>query len=680
MKDINSNQILNDDEIRFLSPRDACRLRPGMYIGSTGEKHGGSTIYREILDNSMDVISEGYGTTILTSANFNGFCFVADDGKGLPITMSVDKPNITSAELSISEFHSGSKFGGTENLARIGLNGVGSSAANFCSSVYIILSKITSENYDKSIPAVKKCWNDAGPRSKGNLFYILVMNEGLKVYEGAGKLKDLEKMIFKGIKGYISLPENQSTIVLFKPDPKIFDDPTAEVPVTNLQYFLLIQEKFYKRKVNVIVDGVSLRNTFNPYKFEILKTIIPADTSFNKQVAVYVTFETDDKLANSESFGSVNGLNCNEGMHINLFKNLYKTSLKDYFKIKHDYLLNGLRFCIVILANECQFNSQTKETLKQITKVKPVDFLPIVKEIEKVFKKNQDYWDLHVHKLEQLAESMKSIGAIEKAQKIIDAASGNGIYRAKGDMKKGFADATAPINDRWNCELFITEGDSPAGSLKAARKAIDVKYRAILPLRGKVLDVSDCNADKMMENEEFFTIFSAMGLGLDARSVINENIKTPQEAFEVIKKKARYGKLVVATDSDEDGLSIQKGILYCILKFARFMIDFGLVYVCESPIFDQGGKYYYPSEPRIPGTQFCVGMDPSKPYRRFKGLGSLNRSDVYKSFFDLNTRRMIRVTPEYAQRAMELVENVEKRKELLYSKGILTNPYNFNDL
>lgn len=127
-------------------------------------------------------------------------------------------------------------------------------------------------------------------------------------------------------------------------------------------------------------------------------------------------------------------------------------------------------------------------------------------------------------------------------------------------------------------------------------------------------------------------------------------------------------------------VSIQKGILYTILKFARFMIDFGLVYIAESPIFEQGGKYFYPSDPRIPGSQFCVGMDPSKKFRRFKGLGALERSDVYYSFFDKNTRRLIQVTPEYAEYAMGLVENIDNRKKLLYDKEILTNPYNFTDL
>jgi DNA gyrase/topoisomerase IV subunit B len=125
----------------------------------------------------------------------------------------------------------------------------------------------------------------------------------------------------------------------------------------------------------------------------------------------------------------------------------------------------------------------------------------------------------------------------------------------------------------------------------------------------------------MLTNAEFYTMFSVLGLGIDQHSVIKD-AKSPEEAFEIIKKKTRYGKLVIATDSDEDGLAIQKGILFCISKFAKFMINYGLTFIAESPIFEQGGKYYYPSDPRIPGSQFCVGMDPSKHFRRFKGLTS----------------------------------------------------------
>lgn len=754
------SEKINEEEIRFLSPRDACRRRTGMYLGST--ENANITI-REIIDNSCDEISSGYGDTILISNNFNGYCFVADNGRGLPISMSIDKPDITAAELSITEFHSGSKFDGTDTIARVGMNGIGSSAVNFTSSVYIILSKITENNYNRSIPAVNQAWSESGPRVRKELYYILVMNEGLKVYEGAGRLGDLEKEIFKDVPGYISLPEGQSTIVLFKPDPTIFENINVEIPLSNLQYFLLIQEKFYKKRVNVIVNGENIRSSFKPYQFEITETIIPKDTTYNKQVGIYITFEADPTLGNVVSAGSVNGLTCDDGCHMSLVKNLYKSALKDYFKVKHDYLLNGFKFVCIVLANECQFNSQTKENLKQITKVKTTDFDDVVKDFQKIFKKNEDYWTEHVGKLNYLAESMKSLSAIDKAQKIIDDAGGRGIYKLKGEIANGFADATA--SDRWNCNLFLCfsgdteifttddeigeisfvnlvrkiksgediwtysckstgelisakiiaadkikstdrlckvtldngeeikctpdhemmlrdgsykkaidlvpgdsmmtlswnstisykvasveiidlevpedvyclevdtpehnfplaagifvkncEGLSAAGSLKKGRK--DTRYNAVMPLRGKVKNVKDSSADQAMDNKELFTIFKLIGLGIDVNNV-TKDAKTPEEAYELIKRYTRFSKIVIATDADEDGYAIRNGLCYAFLKFARFIIDFGLLYVIESPIFEQNGVFYYPSDPVIPGTPFRVGMDPNKHYRRFKGL------------------------------------------------------------
>ena len=672
-----NNKKINEEIIEFLPFPECVRRRIGMYLGGT-DQEAANTALREITDNAADEIASGYGDTILLSTDFNGFCFVADNGRGIPISMSRDMPEKTSAYLSISELHTGSKFTSTQGVARVGINGVGSSSVAACSEVYCLMSKITEENYLRSIPEVRSLWENSGPRSKKDLFYIVIMEKGYRTYEGAGSLRDIERMLFRGIKDYISIPKGLSTAVFFRLDPEIFEVTRPLLPVKNLRYFLLIQEKFFGRNVNVVIDGENIKNDFKPFKFEVTRTITPKDSSENKEVGVYLTFEADPELKQKEVFGSVNGLDCT-GQHTTIAESIFKAALKDQYKIKHGFLDNGLKMCVIILANETIFDSQNKTRVKSISKVKTADFIDVVKDVEKIFRKYSDYWDSHVEKLNYLAESMRNIGAIEKAQKIMDSASGNGIYRTKGDMVEGFADATAPASERWLCECFITEGLSPAGSLKAARKAGDVRYRSVLPLRGKVLDTSGCNVDKMMENREFFTIFSVMGLGITANSVIKD-AKSPEEAYEIIKRRARYGKLIIATDADEDGLSIQKGIIFTIAKFARFMIDFGCVYIAESPIFEQGGVYFYPSDPRIPGTQFCVGMDPSKKFRRFKGLGALEQEDVYYSFFNENTRRLIQVTTEHIDYAMGLVEDINNRKNLLFSKGILTNPYNFTDL
>ena len=748
---------IKEDVIEFLKPRDAVRRRWGMYIG---DNSNANVLLREIIDNSGDEISAGYGDSILVSGDFNGFCFVADNGRGIPIAMSPDKPGSTQAYLSISELHSGSKFSNTE-VSRVGMNGVGSSATNFLSEEYWLLSRIGEHNYNKSIPDVEKVWNNAGPRSKGDLYYFVKCVKGEKVLESAGRLGDIEKLMFKGIKDYQTVPRDLSTIVFFKPDPEIFESTKAEVPITNLQYFLMIQEKFYNRKVSVFVDGKKINNTFKPFKYELVRNITPKDDSFNKQVGIYVTFEVDPKLGNKVEMGSVNGLDVNQGQHITIAESCFKTALKDMYKIKHEYLLNGLRVCVILLEGEVMFDSQTKTRLKSITKVKVTDFGDVVKDMEKIMKKNSDYWDLHVSKLNKLAESMKDIGAAELAEKMMDGASGVGLYRSKNDLVPGFAEATG--KDRMACELFLCftgdteiltcnnekiafrdlvgriengeelytfscdkignktktkiiaaekiksvdqivevwlndnssfrctldhkillssgeyieaqyltggmklmslssvdtvadieiinttedvyclevdnplhnfslasgvfasncEGLSAAGSLVTARP--DTTKQAILPLRGKILNVTNASAKRAMESQTIYSIFKVIGLGLDVNNV-TKDCNTIEEALEVIKQKSRYGKIVISCDADPDGDLIATELLYLFSKFARFMIELGLVYRAISPLWKGKSKttgkvqYYYPDDEYDVETGFPVDMDEKCHYSRFKGL------------------------------------------------------------
>lgn len=813
-----------DFEIEFLDPCTAVRRRYGMYIGSAANPN---VLLREIIDNSLDEIYSGHGTTVYVSNCLpGGWNFVGDCGRGIPIAYSKDKPDTVQAYLSISELHSGSKFGKTKNISA-GTNGVGSSCVNFLSTDYILMSKITEDNYNKSIPEVEELWNQ-NLRSKKDLFYMVRTQEGRKVFEGAVRLKDVNQELG------LDLPQGMSTVVLFRPDPSIFESVEIEVPWKNLQYFMMIQDKFYKKKVDVIVNGESIRNTFKPYTFEFTKTIIPKDTSENDKVGIYITFDVDPELSKISEEGSVNGLATESGIHINWTKNLYKAAMKDFFKIKHDCILNGLRFKVIVLANEVMFSSQTKESLKSIAKVNQKDFIEVVKEFEKVFKNNSAYWNDVVSKLDYLADSMKKLGAEAKAQKMIDAATGVGKYRSKKDYVKGFVDATCPDSERMQAELFMCfPGDVKVhllrkkdlfteniefrdlvrkmeegseykaftyrpngvivisnviaakeikkttelvdivlyglvgikdeiltctpdhkimlvdGSYKEAKdlvhydklmggrtvKRVDIniqdepvpvyclevddishnfeltcgvvasnceglsagqslasgrpstKYHAILPLRGKILNVSSKDADQALDSQTIYSIFSAIGLGIDSNNVLKD-CQTREEAMEVLSKRSRYGKIIIGTDADSDGSAIFNELLHVFGKFARFMIEAGLVYRIISPIFKGVSKslgvvkYYFPDDPIEPGTSFPADLDTKYHFERYKGLGSLTpeTGEVEDVFFNPNTRRLIQITPEGLDYMMDLNENINARKQLLSDKGILTNPYGFTDL
>lgn len=831
--DLNIN---GQEQVRVLEYPENIRQKWGMYIDSS------STMLREAIDNATDeVLSCKTCNTVIIDTDFNGYNMVCDQGRGIPIYLSPDKPGRTQADVAVSTLHAGSKFVNADS--KIGTYGIGVSATNALSSAFWVLSKITQENYDKSIPVVKSFYESLGPRSKKEIFYYSYYEKGYKISEGAGKKSDLEKMIFGG-PGAKILPADMSTIILFAVDQEIFPNQKATIPVENLQNFLFIQEKFYRRKVTIVANGeVLTAGNIKPYQFEILKTITPADISKNPYVGVYVTFEADPSLSPKKSTGSVNGLVVDSGVHIQYMEQCFEAALREEYKIKHKTIFPGLKMWVIMLVEDPVYDSQIKSRLRSISKVKVSDFQEIIKDFIKIFRKNEDYWVTHVNKLNALAESYKSIGAVEKAQKMIDSATGNQAFKSKQEYVEGFSDATA--HDRWNAELFLCftgdtemltcnnekismvdlekrvnsgeeiytfscksdgtiipakvieaskiketdklckitldngefftctpnhkhmmrdgsykeskdlkpgdsmmpcyitfsdnydseerrvgersyksnsvsnnnhkivsvefintdqktpvyclevdteehnfplaagiftkncEGLSAAGGLKAGRKS--TAYHAVLPLRGKILNVKDSTVDEALANKEIFTMLRVIGLGIDINNVTT-GCQTPEEAYARIQKSSRYGKVIIATDADSDGSHIQILILYLIAKYARFLIDYGLVYIAMSPLFAQNGNYYFQNDPLQPGTAFPVGLDPKKPFHRWKGLGSIPKDEVYNAFYNPATRRLVQVTPDGIDYFMSLVENIDTRKDLLTQAGILGNPFNLTDI
>ena len=662
----------NSNEIRVLGFPEAIRTRPGMYLGDVSDT---TQLLVEVIGNIQDEVSAcSTCNSAIIDQNWNGYQLCQDSGRGMPIFMSVDKPNQTAMEVALTNIHAGSKFGSTSDV-RVGMNGCGLKACVACSERFIMMSKVTQDNYNKSLPIVEEVWNSYGPRSKKDIYYALFFEKGYKVYEGVDKLDNLEKLIFSSENPqYEPLPRGFNTIVLFRGDPEIFENTSSKLPLRSLQYFLLIQEKLYKRKIELIVNIERLNGIFKPFKFEIFKTIIPADTSKNKYVTVYTTFETDPELGQKQEFGSVMGLDA-EGIHINYIEKCYEDALKNEFKIKHKYLTNGLKLCVIVICEDVVFNSQNKERLKSISKVKQSDFGDITKEFQKIFRNNPEYWQEHVARLNYLADSMKSLSASEKAQKMIDDAQGRNMFKSRVELIEGFSDATG--KNRWDCELFLCEGLSPAGSLKSGRH--NTQFHAVLPLRGKILSVLDKTVDQALDNKEIHTIFKVIGLGMDVNNV-TKDAKSFEEAYELIKKYSRYGKIVIAVDADPDGEQIKKLILYLFGKFGRFLIDFGMVYQIMSPIFEQGDKKFYPGDPLQDNGIFPIGLDPSKPFFRRKGLGAFNSEDIYDIFYNPATRKLIQVTPDGFDYSMKLTEDIEERKKLLFDAGIITNPYGFTDL
>lgn len=538
-----NNQI--SEKIEVLSGIEAIRTRPGMYISSVENPN---VIAREVLNNSMDeIFSTSFSRNrIYVHQNYNGYYMTCDDQRGLSIKWleSGSSERITQAEAACTLLHSGSKFKNTS--AKSGQNGLGLVACNALSTRFILISKITGDNYDKSIKDVYDLW--VGSKNKKDLFYAIGFEKGVKKFETAGSLKKLSKFLFSDVPGgYREIPSGYSTYVLFTPDPEIFDSVKISVPVKVIENFLLIMNRFYKKKVEVYVDDVLYDREKGVYKYEFIKKIIPANTSMNPELGVYVTFDVDPTLPGREYDGSVNGLETS-GLHIQYIEDCFSQALSKTYGISHKYLTNGLRMKVILLASEVMYDSQVKTRLKSISKVRLTDFEPVAKEFVKIFKSDPDYWGAYVDALNFLANSMKSLSATEKAQQMIDRASGTAFYKNKSNLVDGFSDAT--LKNRWDCELFLTEGLSPAGSLKSGRKSIGGFLKeAICPLRGKVLNVSNVDIDKALDNKEISTIFTLLGVGIDGNNVTS-GCSTPQEAMEMLQKYSRYGKLIIAVDSD----------------------------------------------------------------------------------------------------------------------------------
>ena len=545
---------IDDGHISLQKFPESVRKHVGLFLGSN-LKDGAETALREIIDNASDEVGSGHGDTVHVSNDFNGFCYVADNSdRGIPIRISVDDPSKTEALLAITELHSSSKFTVGE-IGRVGTHGVGGACTQACSTQFYMLVRVGEHNWKGSIPEVEEAWKSIGPRQKNELYYIIACEKGYKVFEGCMLLKDIEKRMFKGIKKFTPIPRGMTTLIFFKLDPEVFEEGLKpDIPYINLNYFLLIQQRFFgRKKIKVIVDGEDLKCNFKPFKFEIATTIKPKDeNSPNKEVGVYLTFEVNEDLskADKDIFASVNGLNCPAGFHVNLAKSIFKAALRSQYKVTHDLALEGLKFGIIILSNDNVYNSQTKENLKSITKVKLDDFNPIVKEVEKVFRKNSDYWDLHVKKLNELWDSRRNIGAIEKAERMMSAASGTGFYKNRSNLIEGFSDAT--LKDRWQCSLHIVEGLSPSGSLKSGRRTVNGGLReAVFALKGKVLNVSEVDINRALENKEISSLFQVLGVGIEDKNVTT-GAKSYEEAHERLMKYSRYGRIVICCDADAD--------------------------------------------------------------------------------------------------------------------------------
>lgn len=615
------------------------RKRPGMFIGAVDNAN---VLLRECVDNSIDELYATKNCDTIDIFTKGGKYVVTDNGRGIPIKVDSEE-GITKAKMAVTYISTGSKFDKELTGAGVGQNGVGIKAVNALSLRFAIMSRITKDNYRDSIDIVKESYKK---RKDETLFYVNSYREGIEEMETVMSVEEIQKEFG------IEIPSYSMTITYFIPDDKIFTDPSCELNTKNLNYVNLIMDKFYKRKINIIIDGKQIVDSIKPYKFEFLTQTVSSRTG--EKARFYITFEVDKSLTVKDDTGSVNSLVVNWGKHLDFARLAYSKALKDVFNITHNYIMYGYRMRVVVLAGEVDFSSQTKERLSKLCSMigSELELRPIFNEFKKIFKDkaNQSYFEDHIERLQQFADSVTNISAIEKVKKMVNISDGS----AKSAFKVPKSVIDASSRNRSDCELFIVEGNSAGGIILPVRNST---YQAVFLLRGVPKNGINQELDVLLNNRELNAIISAIGCG------VNEHHST---------KNPRYGRIIIAADADTDGGHIAALIAGIIAQKMTFLVEEHMLYVLETPLYKQNGIYIYPGEQDK--------LDRSKPYKRYKGLGEIDKPDAKIVICDPEQRRLREVTLDGAREAISILTRTSARRDLMIKNNVLTDPYKLGDL
>ena len=590
------------DQIQILEGLEAVRKRPGMYIGSTSSRGLHHLVY-EIVDNAVDEALAGYCDKIEVSINPDNSVTVIDDGRGIPVGINhnAGKPAV---EVVFTILHSGGKFGGGGYKVSGGLHGVGASVVNALSEWLEVTiyheGKVYQQRYER-----------------GHVCY------SLKV---VGECE----------------PEKTGTKVVFLPDKEIFEETVFDYDVLkqrfremafltkNLKIELVdLRTEPETRKVFHYEGGIREFVTYlNKSKTALYPEIVYCEGT-KDDVYVEVSMQHNDSYTESV-YSFVNNITTPEGgTHLTGFRNALTKTLNDYARknklikdsdpsLSGEDFREGLTAIISVKIPEPQFEGQTKQKLGNSEARGAVD--AVVSEQLEIF-------------LEQNPSVAKTI--IEKsvmAQRARDAArKARDLTRRKSALETmSLPGKLADCSDKdpKNCEIFIVEGDSAGGSAKTARSR---NTQAILPLRGKILNVEKARLDRIYGNEEIKAMITAFGTGI-------------HEDFDIAK--LRYDKIIIMTDADVDGAHISTLMLTFLYRFMPDLIRDGHVYLAQPPLFkiEKNKKTWYAySDEERDSILAEIGRDNTIKIQRYKGLGEMDAEQLWDTTMNPETRILLRV-------------------------------------
>lgn len=623
------------DDIQVLEGLEAVRLRPGMYIGSTSAR-GLHHLVWEIVDNGIDEALAGFANRIDVTIEPDNIIAVRDNGRGMPVGIH-EKTGISAVETIMTVLHAGGKFGGGAYKVSGGLHGVGASVVNALSE-----------------------WLEVTVFQDGKIYFIRFENGGHAVEP----LKVIGETTETG------------TLVRFKADSQIFKDTTIyDYETLNSR---LRQLAFLNKDIRLTLtdkrtpDGLS-----NDYKYEggIIEYVqfLNKNKSTISDKVIYVEGLQDGILAEvalqyndgyqSSIYSFCNNIHTHEGgYHEDGFRMALTRCINTYAKnnnmIKKDETLSqddvkeGLVAIISVKHPDPQYEGQTKTKLGN-SEVRKIVSNIAGEQINRFFLENPDIAKAIVEKAEIAS---KARIAAKKARELTRRKSAlDGISSLPGKL------TDCSSKDASECEIYIVEGDSAGGSAKQGR---DAKTQAILPLRGKILNVEKARTHRIFENQEIRSMITAFGCGI-------------QEDVDV--SKLRYHKIVIMTDADVDGSHICTLMLTFLYRFMKPVIEGGYVYIAQPPLYKvQKGKkiaYAYKEQEM---DQLREEFKEGYKVQRYKGLGEMDAEQLWETTMDPHHRVLKRVTVDDAMEAdsvfdMLMGEDVEPRREYIQENAVYAN-------
>ena len=589
------------DQIQILEGLEAVRKRPGMYIGSTSSRGLHHLVY-EIVDNAVDEALAGYCDKIEVTINEDNSITVEDDGRGIPVDIN-HKAGKSALEVVYTVLHAGGKFGGGGYKVSGGLHGVGASVVNALSTTLCVEVYKEGKIYFQS-------------------YHIGKPDEDVKVI---GTCEE----------------DKHGTKVTFHPDPDIFEETVYDYDTLKQR---LRETAFLTKGLRIILKDLR-EDPVREHDFHYAGGIKEFVTYLNKSkeslypeviycegtkdnVYVEVAMQHNDSY-NDASYSFVNNITTPEGgTHLTGFKNaLTKTFnsyarlnklIKDTETLSGDDIREGLTVIVSIKIEDPQFEGQTKQKLGNSEARGAVDNI--------VSEQLMIYLEQHPQVAKMILEkSIMAQRAREAARKARD------LTRRKSALEgMSLPGKLADCSDKdpKNCEIYIVEGDSAGGSAKTARSRAT---QAILPLRGKILNVEKARLDRIYANAEIKAMITAFGTGI-------------HEDFDI--SKLRYDKIIIMTDADVDGAHISTLLLTFLYRFMPDLIKEGHVYLAQPPLYklEKNKKVWYAySDEQLAAILEEVGRDQNNKIQRYKGLGEMDAEQLWETTMDPEKRVLRRV-------------------------------------